>query len=165
MPTTPPAGAASATPTQAPMPTTPPAGAASATPTQAPMPAGLVVLALSLLLGLQPVTTDLYLPALPGLTHDLGASMAQAQRTLTALLLAFGVSQLVGAAVGPAGPPPGAAAGSGRLRAGVGRWCARHRHAHPDRLACAAGRCHGRRCGVCACHACATCTARRKVPR
>ena len=59
------------------------------------MPSALVVLVLSLLLGLQPVTTDLYLPALPGLTQDLGASMAQAQRTLTALLLAFGVSQLV----------------------------------------------------------------------
>ena len=59
------------------------------------MPSGLVVLTLSLLLGLQPITTDLYLPALPGLTQDLGASMAQAQRTLSALLLAFGVSQLV----------------------------------------------------------------------
>lgn len=59
------------------------------------MPAALVVLILSLLLGLQPLTTDLYLPALPGLTQDLGASMAQAQLTLTALLLAFGVSQLV----------------------------------------------------------------------
>lgn len=54
----------------------------------------LVVVLLSLLLGLQPVTTDLYLPALPGLTRDLDATMAQAQRTLTALLLAFGVSQL-----------------------------------------------------------------------
>ena len=59
------------------------------------MPAGLVVLTLSLLLGLQPITTDLYLPALPGLKQDLGATMAQAQLTLTALLLAFGASQLV----------------------------------------------------------------------
>ncbi len=49
---------------------------------------------LSLLLGLQPVTTDLYLPALPALRDDLLASMAQAQLTLTALLLAFGCSQL-----------------------------------------------------------------------
>jgi DHA1 family bicyclomycin/chloramphenicol resistance-like MFS transporter len=64
-------------------------------PGQTRMPSGMVVLFLSLLLGLQPVTTDLYLPALPGLTQDLGAHMAQAQRTLTALLLAFGVSQLV----------------------------------------------------------------------
>jgi DHA1 family bicyclomycin/chloramphenicol resistance-like MFS transporter len=55
----------------------------------------LIVLTLALMLGLQPITTDLYLPALPGLTQELGASMGQAQRTLTALLLAFGVSQLV----------------------------------------------------------------------
>ena len=58
------------------------------------MPPALIVLTLALLLGLQPITTDLYLPALPGLTQELGASMAQAQLTLTALLLAFGVSQL-----------------------------------------------------------------------
>ena len=56
---------------------------------------GLIVLILSLLLGLQPVTTDLYLPALPALTAGFGAPMAQAQLTLTALLLAFGLSQLV----------------------------------------------------------------------
>lgn len=55
----------------------------------------LVVLLLALLLGLQPITTDLYLPALPALTSDLGAAMSQSQLTLTALLLSFGVSQLV----------------------------------------------------------------------
>ena len=43
----------------------------------APMSSGRVVLVLSLLLGLQPITTDLYLPALPGLTQDLHATMAQ----------------------------------------------------------------------------------------
>ena len=59
------------------------------------MPPGLTVLILSLLLGLQPITTDLYLPALPALTEGFGASMPQAQLTLTALLLAFGVSQLI----------------------------------------------------------------------
>jgi DHA1 family bicyclomycin/chloramphenicol resistance-like MFS transporter len=59
-----------------------------------PMSTGLVVLVLSLLLGIQPVTTDLYLPALPALTEGFGAGMAQAQLTLSALLLAFGVSQL-----------------------------------------------------------------------
>ncbi|MBK1685696.1 multidrug effflux MFS transporter [Rhodoferax fermentans] len=59
------------------------------------MPPGLIVLLLSLLLGLQPITTDLYLPALPELTAQLSAPMAQAQLTLTALLLAFGGSQLV----------------------------------------------------------------------
>ena len=50
---------------------------------------------LALLLSIQPVTTDLYLPALPALTRDLGAPVAQAQLTLSALLLAFGLSQLV----------------------------------------------------------------------
>ncbi|HNE99964.1 MAG TPA: MFS transporter, partial [Thauera aminoaromatica] len=59
------------------------------------MSTAFVVLALSLLLGLQPVTTDLYLPALPSITQDLGASVAQAQLTLSGLLLAFGLSQLV----------------------------------------------------------------------
>lgn len=59
------------------------------------MSPGLIVLVLSLLLGLQPVTTDLYLPALPTITQVFGAAMPQAQLTLSALLLAFGVSQLV----------------------------------------------------------------------
>jgi len=53
-----------------------------------------VVLLLALLLGLQAVTTDLYLPALPAIRESLGASMGQIQLTLTALLLAFGISQL-----------------------------------------------------------------------
>ena len=56
---------------------------------------GTIVLALALLLGAQPIATDLYLPALPALTVGFGASMHQAQLTLTALLLAFGISQLV----------------------------------------------------------------------
>jgi len=59
------------------------------------MSAGLVVLMMSLLLGIQPVTTDLYLPALPALAQGFGAALPQAQLTLSALLLAFGCSQLV----------------------------------------------------------------------
>jgi MFS transporter, DHA1 family, multidrug resistance protein len=59
------------------------------------MSPGLIVLVLSLLLGLQPVTTDLYLPALPTITQAFGAALPQAQLTLSALLLAFGLSQLV----------------------------------------------------------------------
>lgn len=59
------------------------------------MPQKLIVLILALLLGLQPVTTDLYLPALPAITQGFGSGMGQAQLTLTALLLAFGLSQLV----------------------------------------------------------------------
>ncbi len=56
---------------------------------------GLAVVVLALLLSIQPVTTDLYLPALPALTLDLQAPVASAQLTLSALLLAFGGSQLV----------------------------------------------------------------------
>ena len=55
----------------------------------------VVIVLLALLMGLQPVTTDLYLPALPALGEDLGAPMAQVQFTLSGLLLAFGCSQLV----------------------------------------------------------------------
>ena len=55
----------------------------------------LIVVLLSLLLGIQAITTDLYLPAMPLLAGELGASAAQAQLTLTGLLLAFGLSQLV----------------------------------------------------------------------
>jgi len=62
------------------------------------MTAAFVVLLLSLLMGLQPITTDLYLPSLPALARDLGAGMGQTQLTLTALLLSFGLSQL---ALGP----------------------------------------------------------------
>ena len=63
--------------------------------TRQPMSPGLIVLILSMLLGIQPVTTDLYLPALPALTEGFGATMSQAQLTLSGLLLAFGVSQLI----------------------------------------------------------------------
>ena len=56
---------------------------------------GLAILVLALLLSIQPVTTDLYLPALPALTRSLGAPVAAAQLTLSGLLLAFGCSQMV----------------------------------------------------------------------
>lgn len=59
------------------------------------MSAGLIVTILAILLGVQPVTTDLYLPALPALTEGFAAPIAHAQLTLSALLLAFGVSQLI----------------------------------------------------------------------
>ena len=54
----------------------------------------LVILLLSLSIGLQPVSTDLYLPGLPGMALDLQASVGMVQYTLSGLLLAFGVSQL-----------------------------------------------------------------------
>ncbi len=55
----------------------------------------MAILVLAMLLSIQPVTTDLYLPALPALTRSLGAQMAAAQLTLSGLLLAFGCSQMV----------------------------------------------------------------------
>ena len=65
------------------------------------MSGALVVTLLTLLLGIQPVTTDLYLPALPALPAlptlqlQLGASVAAAQATLSVLIICFGFSQLL----------------------------------------------------------------------
>jgi MFS transporter, DHA1 family, multidrug resistance protein len=73
------------------MPAVPPP---SVSPTAALSPA-LAALAIALLLGLQPVTTDLYLPALPLLTRELQAGMPAAQLTMSLVLLAFGVAQLL----------------------------------------------------------------------
>ncbi|HMT16757.1 MAG TPA: MFS transporter, partial [Ottowia sp.] len=70
----------------------PATGAAPARATA--MPPWIVVVLLGLLLGIQPVTTDVYLPALPALQHELAASMSQVQLTFAGLLLAFGCSQL-----------------------------------------------------------------------
>lgn len=55
----------------------------------------LIATALSLLLGLQPLTTDLYLPALPLIQQDLQAPMGGLQLTMSALILSFGLAQLV----------------------------------------------------------------------
>ncbi len=55
----------------------------------------VIVITLALLLGLQPITTDLYLPALPALAADLGSPMTRTQLTLSALMLAFGLAQLL----------------------------------------------------------------------
>ncbi len=50
---------------------------------------------LSLLMGLQPISTDMYLPVLPAMGDHFGVPVAQVQFTLSGLLLAFGVSQLL----------------------------------------------------------------------
>ena len=68
---------------------------ASASTARSPIvPPHTAALALTLLLGLQPVVTDLYLPALPLLARELGAPMNATQLTMSALILAFGLSQL-----------------------------------------------------------------------
>ncbi|MEY2689465.1 MAG: hypothetical protein RL375_3664 [Pseudomonadota bacterium] len=65
-----------------------------AAPLRRPGPT-LAAVAIALLMGLQALTTDLYLPALPLLTRELGATVTAAQLTMSALLLAFGLGQLV----------------------------------------------------------------------
>jgi DHA1 family bicyclomycin/chloramphenicol resistance-like MFS transporter len=50
---------------------------------------------LMLLLGTQPVATDLYLPALPQIAASFGGPVAQVKWTLTIYILAFGITQLV----------------------------------------------------------------------
>lgn len=56
--------------------------------------AGFVVLA-CLLSMFPPVTGDIYLPALPQLTADLGGTVAQGQLTLSGYFLGLGVGQLI----------------------------------------------------------------------
>jgi DHA1 family bicyclomycin/chloramphenicol resistance-like MFS transporter len=51
--------------------------------------------ALALLLGLQPVLTDVYLPALPEVAARLDAPLSSVQLTMSALILSFGLMQLV----------------------------------------------------------------------
>ena len=71
---------------------------AAAGPTVVPAPGlsnAFAALVLTLLMGLQPLTTDLMLPALPALAADLHASMAPVQLTMAALILGFGLAQLV----------------------------------------------------------------------
>jgi DHA1 family bicyclomycin/chloramphenicol resistance-like MFS transporter len=57
-----------------------------------------LVLVLGALSAIGPLTIDTYLPALPRLTADLGATDAQAQMTITGLLIGLGFGQLI---IGP----------------------------------------------------------------
>ncbi len=57
-----------------------------------------LVLVLGALSAIGPLTIDTYLPALPALSADLGASDVQAQTTITGLLVGLGLGQLV---IGP----------------------------------------------------------------
>ncbi|HEY5786996.1 MAG TPA: hypothetical protein VIT65_19710 [Microlunatus sp.] len=53
------------------------------------------VLVLGMLSTFGPISLDLYLPVLPELAADLGASASSAQLTITACLLGLAVGQLV----------------------------------------------------------------------
>ncbi len=56
--------------------------------------AWVVAIALGLLLGIQPLTTDLYLPSLPLIEREWQAPMEGLQLTMSALILSFGLAQL-----------------------------------------------------------------------
>lgn len=57
-------------------------------------PAALMVL-LGAMTSFPPVTTDIYLPALPELTRELNGSTAQGQQTLAAYFVGLGLGQLI----------------------------------------------------------------------
>ena len=57
-----------------------------------------LVVVLGALMAIGPLTIDTYLPALPRLSEEMGATDAQAQLTITGLLLGLGLGQLV---IGP----------------------------------------------------------------
>lgn len=53
------------------------------------------VLILGALAALGPLSTDMYLPALPAVSHDLGTTMSLAQITLTACILGLALGQVI----------------------------------------------------------------------
>lgn len=72
-----------------------PAAVAALRPSAVPPTRRRIAFALALLLGLQPIVTDVFLPALPALTLELAAPMNRVQLTMSALILAFGLAQLI----------------------------------------------------------------------
>lgn len=56
------------------------------------------VLTVAIVVGISPFATDMYIPALPAIARDLGATTAEVQLSLTAFLVAFAVGQIV---IGP----------------------------------------------------------------
>jgi DHA1 family bicyclomycin/chloramphenicol resistance-like MFS transporter len=70
-----------------------PIAAESKTPIRA-----LLVLVLGGLTALAPLSTDMYLPSLPTVSHDLGATVSQTQITLSACILGLSLGQVL---IGP----------------------------------------------------------------
>lgn len=66
----------------------------AAPPVRPVLGAAVASITLALLLGLQALTTDMYLPALPMLAAELRAPMPAVQLTMSALIMGFGLSQL-----------------------------------------------------------------------
>jgi DHA1 family bicyclomycin/chloramphenicol resistance-like MFS transporter len=69
-------------------------GGAAKAVSAAPVTLGFAAL-LTALTGFGPLSTDLYLPALPGLVPAFGSDVATVQLTLSVFLVGFAVSQLV----------------------------------------------------------------------
>jgi DHA1 family bicyclomycin/chloramphenicol resistance-like MFS transporter len=65
------------------------------TPRPADRLSGRLLVVIALLAALAPFAIDVYLPAFPAMTSDLGASASGVQLTLTAFLLGAGLGQLV----------------------------------------------------------------------
>jgi MFS transporter, DHA1 family, multidrug resistance protein len=59
------------------------------------MSPALIIVALACLLSMQALSTDLYIPALPQISQALQANQAQTQWTLSSLVMALGVGQLL----------------------------------------------------------------------
>ena len=64
------------------------------TPTALPVTTAMLAL-LPALVAFQAISTDLYLPALPGIVADLGTTVDRVQLTLSLFLVGFGTAQLV----------------------------------------------------------------------
>ncbi|MFM1988304.1 MAG: hypothetical protein RJA99_1261 [Pseudomonadota bacterium] len=62
--------------------------------TERPEDRGTVAL-LALLLSIQPMSTDMYLPSMPGIAAGLGVSAASVQATLSVYILGFALTQLL----------------------------------------------------------------------
>ena len=130
-----------------------------------PLTTPAIVVVLTLLLGIQPVTTDLYLPALPTLQRELGASVGAAQYTLSALIIAFGLGQLVcGPLADRFGRRPVLLCGLSLYTLASLASAAGAEHRGADRLAGAAGRGDGRGGDRAAARSCATCSSRPRAP-
>ncbi|MBD5784942.1 multidrug effflux MFS transporter [Cellulosimicrobium terreum] len=76
------------------MPSTPPASATAGLPRDRRIPAGLVIL-LSALTAIGPLTIDLYLSAFPSIVDELGTTASRVQLTLTATLAGLAIGQLL----------------------------------------------------------------------
>jgi DHA1 family bicyclomycin/chloramphenicol resistance-like MFS transporter len=71
------------------------AATATATPVDAPPNRALLALLLGAFVAVGPLTIDMYLPALPTITAELGTTSAMVQLTLTGTLIGLAIGQLV----------------------------------------------------------------------